>query len=479
MTDEFQKSDSDYFKTKGVLCTRNINTQFAFICSKLNQVIHNVDTLKEKLVSSFLAFESGLNGHADFIRDIRSEAIKTFEDKGFPTKREEEWKYTSLKPVLKHDYKILSHPESNLEYKDVKRYFLHEIDSYKLVFIDGVFSSWLSETTHKGYDVCTFSAALNKYQDVLKAHFTRSAPGQEAMVALNTAFAKEGAFINIPDNKVVEKPIQILYFSSKESGEAMVQPRNLVVVGKNAQVQIVERHQSLSDHPVLTNAVTEVSADEHAVVDYYKIQNDLSTASLIDTTAVKQQKGSTCNFGTFSFGGKLTRNNLNFYLKDERCESHLNGISIIGERQLVDHHTLVDHQVPHCNSNELYKGIYSDYAKGVFNGKVMVHPQAQKTNAFQQNNNILLSDTASIDTKPQLEIFADDVSCSHGCTVGQLDEHALFYMRSRGIAEKEAKALLMYAFTNDVLSQVKISELKNKLNFLIAKKLGVDLHFEL
>ena len=200
---------------------------------------------------------------------------------------------------------------------------------------------------------------------------------------------------------------------------------------------------------------------------------------MIDSTAVRQYRGSNVTMGTYSFGNKFIRNNLNFFLEEEHTESHMDGITVIDEGQTVDHHTLADHKVPNCYSDELYKGIYDANAHGVFNGKVMVHPHAQKTNAFQQNNNILLTDKASIDTKPQLEIFADDVQCSHGCTIGQLDEEAMFYLRSRGIPEKEAKALLLYAFANDGLRNVKIPALRKKLNRQIAKKLNVNLDFEL
>jgi Fe-S cluster assembly protein SufD len=299
------------------------------------------------------------------------------------------------------------------------------------------------------------------------------------MVSLNTAFARDGAYIYVPKSKVVDRPVEVVYFTTGEGAEVMTQPRNLMVIEENAEVQILERHVSLTDHPVLTNAVTEMVVDKQARVSYYKVQNDKHTASLIDNTFITQQDNSNVIVGTFSFGGKLVRNNLSFTLNGQHSETHMDGITIIGEGQHVDHHTLVDHAMPNCYSRELYKGIYDDNAKGVFNGKVIVRQDAQKTNAFQQNNNVLLSDKASVDTKPQLEIFADDVKCSHGCTVGQLDEEALFYLRSRGIPEREAKALLMYAFSSDALNYVRIPELRRRLNIIMSKKLGVDLEFSL
>jgi Fe-S cluster assembly protein SufD len=435
--------------------------------------------LKEKLVSSFLAFEDRIDADNQ-IHDIRNEAIKTFEEKGFPTKKEEAWKYTSLNKILKEDYSVFSKHENSIEYKDVKKYFIHDIDSYKVVFIDGKYSSYLSETTHDGIDVCLMSAALTKpkYRLVIENYFNKAAT-KDSLPSLNTAFSQEGAYIHIPKNKLVAKPIQIIHFSTGSEAATLAQPRNLIVVDENSHVQIIERHQSLTDNPVLTNSVTEIFANKRAIVDFYKIQNDNANASLIDNTFIKQKRESVASVHTFAFGGKLTRNNLNFYQNGERIDSILKGVTIIGEKQHVDHNTLVHHIEPNCESHQDYKGIFGDSATGVFNGKIIVEKEAQKTNAFQANNNILVSDKATINTKPQLEIFADDVKCSHGCTIGQLDESAMFYMQSRGIPKKEAKALLMYAFSNNVLSSVKIPELKQRITKIIANKLGVNIGFDL
>lgn len=439
-----------------------------------------MEALKDKLESSFIVFENEMNGEAHSpIHQIRQEAMARFEKMGFPTKRDEEWKYTNLKPILKPDYRLFPRQENSVEFGEVKPYFLSDVDSYKLVFVDGVFSSWLSETTHDRFDVCTFSSMLTKYQDVARKYFNQALPHYESLSAVNTAFAKEGAFIRIKKSQQPEKPIQLIFFTTEHGQEVMTQPRNLIVLEENAEAIITERHQSLSAHPVLTNSATEIFAERASRLHYYKIQNDNAQASLIDNTSVKQSAQSNVRIGTFSFGNRFVRNNLNIFLTEEHTETHLDGITVIDQRQMVDHHTLVDHKVPNCYSNELYKGIYDDQSHGVFNGKVMVHPHAQKTNAFQENNNILLTDKASVDTKPQLEIYADDVQCSHGCTIGQLDEGALFYLMSRGIPRKEAKALLLYAFASDGLRNVKLAELRRKLNRQIAKKLNVNLDFEL
>ncbi|KGK32262.1 Fe-S cluster assembly protein SufD [Cellulophaga sp. E6(2014)] len=436
--------------------------------------------LKDKLISSFMAFENNVDVDHP-VHEVRMEAMKNFEIKGFPSKKEEAWKYTSLNSLQKVDFSIFPKELNALEYKEVKKYFINEIDTYKIVFIDGIFSSNLSETTHDGVDICLMSSALNKpmYKQIIDVYFNKVASKDESLTTLNTAFSKEGAYIYIPKNKMPKKPIEIVHFATGNEASLMLQPRNLIIVEENAEVQIIERHQSLTSNEVLTNCVTEIFAAKSSIVDYYKVQNDAANASLIDNTYVDQKDKSDVKFHTFSFGGKLTRNNLNFYQNGEYLDSTMKGVTILGDKQHVDHHTLVHHIEPNCESHQDYKGIYGDSSTGVFNGKIIVEKLAQKTNAFQQNNNILISDKASINTKPQLEIFADDVKCSHGCTIGQLDEDALFYLQSRGIPKKEARALLMYAFANNVLESVRIPELKTRINKLIANKLRVNLGFDL
>ncbi|MDP4988550.1 MAG: Fe-S cluster assembly protein SufD, partial [Polaribacter sp.] len=389
---------------------------------------------------SYVAFENEMDMNSD-IHEIRTKAFENFEKLGFPTKKLEAWKYTSLNPILKNDFCILPNKEVSVDLAEVRKYFISDIDSYKVIFIDGKYSSFLSETTHDTIDVCLMSAALTKpkYKVVIENYFNKIAK-QDNLTSLNTAFAKEGAYIYIPKNVEVQKPIQIINLTTGAEIATMMQPRNLIVVEENAHVQIIERHQSLNSNAVLSNVVTEVFAARNATVDYYKIQNDNLNASLVDNTFIEQKTNSEVSVHTFSFGGNITRNNLNFYQRGEHINSILKGITIIEDKQHVDHHTLVHHIEPNCESHQDYKGIFDERSTGVFNGKVIVEKEAQKTNAYQQNNNVLVSDKSTINAKPQLEIFADDVKCSHGCTIGQLDDDALFYMQQRGIPKKEAKA---------------------------------------
>jgi Fe-S cluster assembly protein SufD len=435
---------------------------------------------KEKLISSYLAFEDGLD-LTDTVHETRARALKVFEDKGFPSKKDELWKYTSLEALIREDYSLFPKSEINIELKDVKKYFLYDTDTYKVIFIDGVYSPFLSNTTHDGLDVCLMSAALSKpkYRSLINTYFNKIAPSDESLTALNTSYAKEGAFVYIPKKTVAEKPIEIIHFSSGDQDSLWLQPRNLIVIDKNSQVQIIERHQSLKEHAVVTNSVTEIYVHEEAFVDYYKLQNDLTTASLIDNTFIQQEKNSHASVHTFSLGGKLIRNNLRYFHKGKYILSTLKGLTILQGKQHVDHSTMVHHSQPNCESHQDYKGIFSERSEGVFNGQILVDKIAQKTNAFQQNNNVLLDEKATVNSKPQLEIFADDVKCSHGCTIGQMDEEALFYLRTRGIPKKEARALMTYAFANNVLESVQLPSLKKRINGQIAKKLGVNLGFEL
>jgi len=435
---------------------------------------------QEKLLDSFIAFEQDIDLLSPIHID-RKNALKRFEKQGFPSKKDESWKYTSLKSIIQKNYNLSSKSDKSVELRDVKEYFLNDLDSFKIVFVDGIYSPFLSKTTRDGMDICVLSAALSKdkYKSTLKKYFNQIVPKDQSLASLNTSYTKEGAYIYIPKGACPEDPVQIMHISTGNQESIWLQPRNLIIADKNAKVEIIERHQSLKDHSVVTNSLTEIYAEKNSFIDYYKIQNDLNSATLIDNTFISQQRDSNVSVHTFSFGGKLTRNNLNFYQKGENIQSTLKGITILESNQHVDHNTLVNHEQPNCESHQDYKGIFSDRSVGVFNGKIMVEKIAQKTNAFQQNNNILIDNNSKVNTKPQLEIFADDVKCSHGCTVGQLDKEALFYLKTRGIPEKEAKALLTYAFANNILESVKTPNLKRRINSLIAKKLGVNLGFDL
>ncbi|MDP3831225.1 MAG: Fe-S cluster assembly protein SufD, partial [Ignavibacteriaceae bacterium] len=288
--------------------------------------------------------------------------------------------------------------------------------------------------------------------------------------ALSTAFLKEGAFILVEKNSVIEKPIQILYVTA--TGENVItNPRNLFVVEENAQVKIVEIHKSLEENLNFTNTVTEVIVDNNAVVEHIKLQDENLRSFHVSRLEVDLEKSSNYSSYNVSIGAAISRNDSNARFNDEGGECTLNGLYLTQGEQLVDNHTMIDHAKPHCNSHELYKGVMNDKSRAVFNGKVLVRKDAQKTNAFQENKNILLSEEAIVDTKPQLEIFADDVKCSHGATIGQLSKDALFYLRSRGFGEEFARTTLIYAFASDVVHSISIPEVRDRLEAMLAEKL--------
>ena len=432
-------------------------------------------SLKEKIVSTYRSFEEAISNNSK-IADIKKQAIEVFEEKGFPTSKDEDWKYTSLKSIIKVDYCVVPTENDELELADIEEYFV-DVNSYRAVVVDGFYSKKLSSVQSSKFIASSIQKAIDLNPELVLSHLNKIAPNNDSLVALNTISHAGGVFINIPNNAILDKPIQILHIATGISGETLVQPKNLIIVGKNVDVKIIERHQSLTENNILTNSVTEISVDENSHYYHYKVQNDNANASLIDNTFVAQNRYSNAYVDTFSFGGNTTRNNLAFALNEENGTANLNSISILNKNQHVDNFTFVDHKVPNCDSHELYKGIYDDASRGVFTGKIMIRKDAQNTNGNQQNNNLVLSEKAQISTKPQLEIYADDVKANHGCTIGQLDNEALFFMRSRGIPLKEAKALLMYAFASEALKNVKIKELETLLNKLIANKLGVDLEF--
>ena len=404
------------------------------------------------LIENLKSYSEGVK-----ISGEKKELFTSFMSKGFPTTKDEEWKYTSLKKIVTKEYTIENTGEI-IDYSTVEKYSLGFEN--RIIFSDG---KLIGSPNIKGVSINGFSNFGSNTTD--------------SILQLNKALAQNGFTISVDKNTVLESPIEILFFSTTENNFS--QYRNLISVGDNTEVKFVERIQTLNDSTSMVNHFTQIHCAKNTKVEYNKIQNNTPESRLIDTVNVYQEQDSTCDINTLIFGGSFTRNNLNFEQNGSNCESNMNGISILDDNQLADNHTFVDHKSAHCRSNEMYKGVYLGHSKGVFNGKIMVRPDAQKIDAFQSNNNLLLSDHSSIDSKPQLEIYADDVKCSHGCTIGQLDEDALFYMRSRGIGIEEAKAVLTYAFASEAIENISVEEVKLLAQKLLAKKLNVDLDFSL
>jgi Fe-S cluster assembly protein SufD len=333
----------------------------------------------------------------------------------------------------------------------------------RVVFVNGFYAPELSAIP-AGVTVGNLAEALVRAPEEIEAHLGRHAAFENHFfTALNTAFFHDGAYLRVPAGQVIEEPIHLIHLSLLGDEGALVSARNLIVAGENSQVTIVESYGGLPGAASLTTAVTEIVAEPAAVIDHYKVQQESEASFHLANTQVHQMRGSNFSTHFIGFGGKLVRNEVRVLLDGEGCEATINGLYRAGGTQHVDNLTVIDHARPHCSSHELYKGILDGKAKGVFNGKIFVRQDAQKTDAKQTNKTLLLSDDATINTKPQLEIYADDVKCTHGATVGQLDEEATFYLRTRGIGLAEARDLLTFAFANDVIGRMKVQALRDRL----------------
>jgi Fe-S cluster assembly protein SufD len=410
---------------------------------------------------------------------IRQTAFDTFNKLGIPTARHEEWKYTRISGLFNKEYQFpVNQITTSLSRKDLDAVRLpgHE-QANELFFINGLFSPQHSVVRSEALLVLPLEkAAQNEYKDIVSKHFGHSSNYlKDGIHSLNTAFVQGAVFIHVKKGQVAEHPVYIYNITDTRSGNIFSQPRSLVHVSENARVQLVETYSTFGLNESFTSQVMEIIVETNALLEYYKIQNDASHTNQVSTTHIRQTGKSYIHTVTISLDGGIVRNNLNVVLDAEHSEAHLYGLYLQKGQSHVDNHTLVDNVKPNCFSNELYKGIIDDNATGIFNGKIFVRPQAQKTNAYQSNKNILLSNGASVNTKPQLEIFADDVKCSHGCTVGRLNEEGLFYLQSRGINEKMARSLLLHAFAVDILEHIKPSPIREYVDKLISERLEFNI----
>jgi Fe-S cluster assembly protein SufD len=405
------------------------------------------------------------------LKGLRSRAIENFKALGIPTSRHEEWKYTRVSAVFQKDLHFGT--QTDLKPADIAPFHLPGRDkAIELFFVNGFFNAELSTLSTDIVVLPLEAAAASEYTSIVSDHLGHSAKYHpDGINALNTAFVNGGMFIMVKKGKRVENPVYIYYINDNRSASTFALPRTLIYVSAGADIQIAEHYISMGQHESFTNQVTEIIVEKDAIVNYYKIQNEGPTASQVSTTHFRQIGKSLTNATTISLSGALVRNNLNMVMEAEYGESHMYGLYLLDGKTHVDNHTIVDNVKPNCFSNELYKGIMDGESSGVFNGKIFVQVDAQKTNAYQSNKNVLLTDTASVNTKPQLEIYADDVKCSHGCTVGKLDEEAMFYLRSRGISEKNAKSLLLHAFAVDILDNIKTEPLRDYVDKLISARL--------
>lgn len=429
--------------------------------------------IKEWYLEEFREFENSLNGGSSApIHSLRKEAIDNFSNLDFPDTKNEEWKYTNIAPLLKKGFRpVFENTGAGAE--QVRKYLFNELEHSLLVFVNGHFDSGLSKIKDLpgGVVAGSIADAIKDNSPVVEKHFGKYADFKnQIFTALSTAYTQDGAFVFVPDGKVLEDAIHILFLTTGGDDNILTQPRNLFVAGKNSQVTVIEHYASEAESVYFTNAVTEIFAGENSVIDHVKLQEESLNSFHVARMEVDQEKNSNFTSHSISLGGEITRNDFNSRFNDEGGECMLNGLFLTRASQLFDVHSLIDHAKPHCNSHEHYKGILDDKSRGVFNGKVIVRQDAQKTNAFQENNNIILSDDALINTKPQLEIFADDVKCSHGATIGQLDEEALFYLKSRGIGEETSMSILIHAFASDVIKSIRVGAIKDYVEKILSDR---------
>ena len=429
-----------------------------------------MSTVKEQeelYLANFTRLESGLNEHAPaWLPKLRHAAMESFAELGFPTTHDEEWIYTNVAPLAAIPFAPARHKLTEEIRHKLARLPLTDLGCSRLTFFNGCHVPELSKLREvpKGLRAGSLASAWKNHGALLERHLGRYADARtHAFVALNTAFFEDGAFIEVPRGGVLQKPLHILQISHGGGRPTVSHPRNLILVGDTAQASIIETFVSLEEDTTFTNTVTEIVAGEGALVDYTKVQHESDKAFHYARVQVQQERSSSVTTDSIQLGGLLTREEVQAVLGGAGAESLLHGLYVITGQQHVDNHTIIDHARAHCSSRETYKGVLEGKSHGVFNGRIIVRPDAQKTDSKQSNKNLLLSEDAIIDTKPQLEIFADDVKCTHGATVGQIDPEAVFYLRSRGIAAGEAKKLLTFAFANDIMERIKFQPLREGL----------------
>jgi Fe-S cluster assembly protein SufD len=415
----------------------------------------------------------------DWLQSLRAQGMARFEALGFPTTKNEDWHFTSVAPIAERTFHTAMTSRAGISSEgstagmvaraDLRRFTFGQPSWHTLVFVNGEFSEDLSSYAGLGdkVRVSSLAKAIRSSTERLERHLGKIATFEShAFTALNTAFIQDGAFLELQADAVVEEPIHLL-FVSEGGGEAISNPRNLIVAARNSRASIIESYICIRDNCYFTNAVTEISLGEGARIDHYKIQRESEKSYHVGTTQIRQARDSQLHSFSFAVGGLLARTNIYTSLDGDAATCTLNGLYLTDGKQHIDNQTSIEHIAPNCPSHELYKGVLDGHSHGVFNGKVYVHPEAQKTDGKQSNNNLLLSPTARVDTKPQLEIFADDVKCTHGATVGRLDEMAMFYLNSRGIGRETARTLLTYAFAADVLETIELEAMKTELEKMV------------
>ena len=412
------------------------------------------------------------------INQLRKKALEEFGKQGFPTTRMENWRFTDLTPLLKMDYTFdFNNQSRSLDVEKIFTCDVYDLDTFSVTLLNGwyVYKNAPLTKMQDGTIIGSLAKAMEVYPELVTKYLGQAAHIEKSgLAALNTAFMQDGLFIYVPEGVKLEKPVQLVNIVDTPN-QVFLQPRHLIILEKEARLTLVHCDHSLTHNVSFTNTVVEVFADEKAWVDHYKIQNKGRNSALITSTYFKQQKDSFTRSNIITLNGGFTKNIVETDLMETGCESDINGLYLVDSNQHIDNQVFMNHLAPECLSNQLYKGILDDEARAVFSGTVKVNRDAQQTRAFQNNKNILLTDDARANTQPHLEIYADDVKCSHGATVGQLDPDAMFYLRSRGLCERSAKQLMMFAFAHEVVEKIAIDVLRERMDHLVEKRLKGEL----
>jgi Fe-S cluster assembly protein SufD len=436
----------------------------------------NPNSTKETYLDAMGTAEKELANAPSWLRELRREAASRFAEVGFPTPRDEAWKYTDVTPIVQVGFKPATRGVNGVDPARLEGFWFENLPSHRLVFVNGHYSEKLStlDAWPKGVTVMSLAEALRDKAHRLEPYLGHYVPEKiHGFAALNAALFTDGAYIHLGRGTRLVKPIHLLYVSAGAADPLLSQPRNLVVAEEDSQAVLIENYVAVGEASYFTNALTEVVVGPHAMIEHYRLQEEGASAYHIGGMHAHLDRDGRFTAHGIDLGGRLVRNDLRSVLDAEGAECHLNGLYVLGGRQHVDNHTHIDHAKPRGTSREFYKGVLDGRSRAVFHGRVVVRPDAQHTDAQQVNNNLLLSRDAEADTKPQLEIYADDVKCAHGATVGQLDPDALFYLRSRAVDEAAARDLLTYAFARDVLSRLRLEPVRVQLERNLAAKLRV------
>ena len=430
----------------------------------------------DRYLAAFEALEAEKSAREpSWVTPLRKAGIARFAELGFPTTKLEDWRFTNVAPLAKLPF-IPAEGEA-VDAAALAGFCFSDMEGSRLVFVDGVCSVELSQLEpEEGVIVGSLANALNETPDLVQPHLGSYAHEEtNAFEALNAALFTDGAFIHVPAGRIVEKPIRFLFVSTAAEEGAATNVRNLIVAGANSALTVIESHVALQDGAYFTNAINEFAIGENARVEHIKHQDESKHAFHIAALHAQLERSSNFTTHSIALGGRLSRHNLRTNLAGEGVVATLNGLYLTSGDQLADHHMVVDHAQPHCESHEYFNGILGDNSRGVFHGRIHVHQVAQKTDAKQTNKNLLLSDNATANAKPQLEIYADDVKCTHGATIGQLDDEAIFYLRARGIGLAKARQMLMHAFAGEIIDRIACEPAREELDALIHDRLETDL----